>query len=55
MGENGLLLASVDARGDALYSGEATRPCSGGEDWYGAKSMLDSWRESVGAMLRRDK
>lgn len=39
MGEKGLLFASVEARGDAPYSGDATRPCSGGDDWYGAKSI----------------
>jgi hypothetical protein len=39
--------ASHDVRGDAA-SGERARPCSGGEDWYGAKSMAPlgtRWRE----------
>jgi hypothetical protein len=44
-GEKGRRM-SEETLGDAKppFSGDATRECSGGEDWYGAKSMARRFR-----------
>lgn len=35
------LLCSSEVRGDAVVLWVGERACSGGEDWYGAKSILE--------------